>query len=388
VETELPIEFLSLQPAQMNVENERIVIEKDDNVMARLHEMYDVNNEKHRFLSPSAINSYLKCPLIFYFDQVAGIRPEQQLDEQVDAPTFGLIFHEAAQKIYESLTQNGPEIKASDIDHFIEDKNLEMNGILNDAFYRHYFSKISEIWKMHRPNPLPYTGLNLLVREVISTYLKQLLLHDKKLCPFSILALEEKNTRIVEVKTPSESFNVEIGGVIDRIDKVFYNGDDNGPCSSILRIVDYKTGGKPQSSESMENLFIPNKNRPGYLLQTFLYASTINAAMQQNSTSLPKAPSETQQKQTEQMPIAPALFFVSKSASEDYSPYVEFGSKKEKEKVLNFQQLEPEFLAHLQTLLSEIFDSSVPFGQTQIPESCAHCNYRLICKKHDKEKQW
>ncbi|MDO4803165.1 MAG: PD-(D/E)XK nuclease family protein, partial [Prevotellaceae bacterium] len=64
---------------------------------------------------------------------------------------------------------------------------------------------------------------------------------------------------------------ISIGGYVDRIDKVKL---ENG--SEVVRIVDYKTGGKAFSPEiaNVSEIFDPEKisSHSDYYLQTFLYS--------------------------------------------------------------------------------------------------------------------
>ena len=50
---------------------------------------YAVSGEGTRYLSPSAINTYLDCSLKFYLRYVAGIGEPDEVKEEIDAAGFG-----------------------------------------------------------------------------------------------------------------------------------------------------------------------------------------------------------------------------------------------------------------------------------------------------------
>ncbi len=80
---------------------EEIEVAKDERVMARLREF--ISDDSSSYLSPTAFFRYVACPLRFYFHSVAGLRSEDEVSEEVDAPMFGNILHAAVQTLYEPL---------------------------------------------------------------------------------------------------------------------------------------------------------------------------------------------------------------------------------------------------------------------------------------------
>ncbi|MBP5507827.1 MAG: PD-(D/E)XK nuclease family protein, partial [Prevotella sp.] len=44
-------------------------------------------------LSPTAINRYLRCPLLFFYNYVAGIKEPNDESDVMDNLKFGNIFH-------------------------------------------------------------------------------------------------------------------------------------------------------------------------------------------------------------------------------------------------------------------------------------------------------
>ena len=68
---------------------------------------------EHRFtnnkggISPTAINTYIRCQLRFFYSYVCEIsEPDSTEDDMIDNRLFGNIFHKAAQLLYERFSQN------------------------------------------------------------------------------------------------------------------------------------------------------------------------------------------------------------------------------------------------------------------------------------------
>ncbi|MEG1580373.1 MAG: PD-(D/E)XK nuclease family protein [Bacteroidaceae bacterium] len=333
VETTLPIEMMTLQSSLVIPTSTTPIIPKPKDLYSRC-----------KSLSPSALNTYLRCPLQFYFNKVAGIREPDAPLHVMEANVFGTLFHSAAELMYKKLTEKNKLIVVSQLDELGKNKGALLTPFIRQAF---------------ETNKLP---LQRVIEEVVRMYLEQIIANDKRLAPFEIDEMEEKHYVPIIVKNAGNE-EVRVGGVIDRVDKVNLLQRD-GQMLTTLRVVDYKTGGEPESARNMEQLITPDEKHPHYLFQAFLYSFTLCGKTKH--------------------PIAPALFFVHKSAGEDYNPYLDFGGKGEvhgKEKVLNFQLLEKEFKETLITLLEEIFDSEKPFEATPFESHCNNCPYKVFCNK-------
>ena len=80
--------------------------------------------------------------------------------------------------------------------------------------------------------------------------------------------------------------------------------------------------------------------------------------------------------------VAPALLYIHRAASEDYSPVIEMGeARKEKIPVDDFSVFEEEFRESLDSLLSEIFNPEESFTQTEVARNCEYCDFKALCKK-------
>lgn len=348
-ETDLEITSTILESEQQINNAVDIEIEKTPEVMHILLNNYDGKRAKSRPLSPSALNTYLDCPVKFYYQQIAGIRKPKDPQDGLDAALFGSIFHEAAELIYRKLTERNNVILKKDIDDLLEQDGNKLLPFVREAFLKVFFD--------NKPESVFYNGQLLLAKQVIISYLKQLLTHDSQMSELKIKEMEQEHFKVVDVTSGDENISIKIGGRIDRIDSALIYDEKTDMMVETMRVVDYKTGGKEQKASSMQELIEPHKDRPSYIFQIFLYAWVLS--------------------ETQTQFVSPALFFVHKSHKEDYDPTIIF----ENERVRNFARLKDEFREVLQQVLTELFNPEIPFKQTTVENKCTYCDYKSLCKK-------
>ncbi|MBF2707407.1 PD-(D/E)XK nuclease family protein [Flavobacterium soyangense] len=187
-----------------------MVIPKSELVMLRLKDIAD------KGFSPSALTSYIRNPIDFYFQKILRISEVEEVEENIALNTLGTIIHETLKVLYEPF-----------IGKFLSEAAvLSCFKLMDDEVLKQFklVYKEGEIKK----------GRNLLAFEVakrnVFNFLKVELENIKKGDAIKILALEQRFERILE--HPSLPFPVKIGGSVDRIEE--RNGN--------IRIIDYKTG--------------------------------------------------------------------------------------------------------------------------------------------------
>jgi len=181
-------------------------VEKSEGVLTRLREI------AQKGFSPSALTSYIRNPMDFYYKKILKIKEYEEVEETVAYNTLGTIVHDSLQNFYEPFVSQ--ELTSEMLNKCLELVDTEFKK----SFKEGEFSK----------------GKNLLIFEVAKRYIENLIHLDlselKKGNTIKILAIE------TEVKTPlrNSSFNfpIYITGKVDRIDSL--NND--------IRIIDYKTG--------------------------------------------------------------------------------------------------------------------------------------------------
>lgn len=349
IEWGYPVLRKQLEAAQSPQSSAPIIIEKTPDVMERMKSVFDIRNNPKALISPSALNCYLDCPLKFYYKYVALLSAPDEVTADIDSAKFGSIFHYAAEHIYKDLTAHGKLISRENLETLLKDE-VRLQTYVDNGFKELFFNL--------PPNEQPeYNGIQLINSAVIVKYIQQLLRNDLRYAPFTFVGSEQRIFENIEIYTPTGDIQSRIGGIIDRIDS---KGES-------LRIVDYKTGGDADTPANVQSLFIPDKKRSNYVFQTFLYASIVCKKLREkNDNRL----------------VAPALLYIHRAASENYSPVIQMGEpRKPKEPVDNFAQHEGDFRENLKTLLEDIFNPDVSFTQTEIEDKCAYCDFKALCKK-------
>lgn len=349
IEWGYPVLRKQLEAAQSPQSSAPIIIEKTPDVMEQMKSVFDIRNNPKALISPSALNCYLDCPLKFYYKYVALLSAPDEVTADIDSAKFGSIFHYAAEHIYKDLTAHGKLISKENLETLLKDE-VRLQTYVDNGFKELFFN----LPQNEQPE---YNGIQLINSAVIVKYIQQLLRNDLRYAPFTFVGSEQRIFENIEIYTPTGDIQSRIGGIIDRIDS---KGES-------LRIVDYKTGGDADTPANVQSLFIPDKKRSNYVFQTFLYASIVCKKLREKNDS---------------RLVAPALLYIHRAASENYSPVIQMGEpRKPKEPVDNFAQYEGDFRENLKTLLEDIFNPDISFTQTEIEDKCAYCDFKALCKK-------
>ncbi len=286
------------------------------------------------YLSPTGLNTYIDCSLKFYFRYIVGLKEPEEVTEEVDPRVFGNLLHMTMYYIYKEF--EGKEITKEVLEGILKDKKRIVN-IIDDT--------IREEW-LKNETKSAIEGKHLIAREVLLTYVLQILRTDMKITPLYIDSLEHKYERGVEVYFGDLVELVNIGGKIDRVDK--FDG--------VSRIIDYKTGSVKKDITTVESLFERGaKNRNNAAFQTLLYCWLFEKSGQN---------------------IKPALYDIKDMAAVDFSPFFNLNKT-----AFHYQDVKQEFIEHLKLLVSEIYDKNVPFQQVEEPDICKYCPYSGLCKK-------
>lgn len=294
-----------------------------------------------RALSASAINTYLDCPLKFYFSVLEQIQEEDEITETVERDVFGSILHKVMEDLYAPF--KGKLVTADLLKLLRKDQPL-LTGTIARAFAELFFKS---------PVVRPLEGENFLTGEMIRKYAEKILEQDARFTPFHYIESEKKVRATI---TLSDRRIVQLKGFIDRVDSL----------DRVLRIVDYKTGSGKLEFESVEGLFDKEaKDRPKAVMQVFLYAWMYQ--------QLPEYTG---------MPIQPAIYYLRTLFQRSFNPVVEQKKGRGKaDKVNSFQEFVADFEGKLRQCLDEIFNLDIPFTQTETGKACAYCSFRGLCGK-------
>lgn len=366
VESHHDIKRLSLVAGQSTIRPTYDSIEKKQNTFIQLKNL--------KMLTPTFLNTYLRCEKQFYYKYVEGLIEPDEIDEdEVDNKVFGNIFHRAAELFYQGLASNNAlttdnkgklkltrpiVITKEQLEKALKDESLVYR--LVDQAFREELFKVSAAG--YHPK---YNGLQLINKEVIARYIRQLITIDMRQAPFTILGLELVVKTGIEVETSIGKLSLTIGGFIDRLDAVAANGNANGKnLAERIRVIDYKTGRisttHPRALDEVFNPSMLNKHTD-YYLQSMLYSIIVKHNKDLNPG---------------QDPVSPGLLFIQNAGAEDYDPTLKMG----KELISSIDVYEEEFMKQLKVLIANIFDKDQPFRPTDDKHRCEYCPYAALCK--------
>jgi len=203
------------------------VVQKTPEIIARLDTFFE------RSLSASAINKYIACPLDFYYRYLADLGEDQDVEEELEANTFGTFIHDTLEELYAPYAHYTAEgIKKTPTPSSLSLAGIDTmihiyKDILHKQFMKHFNGDESLFLK----------GKNLLSYEMALTITRNLLLEEREFVkktiePIAIIMLEVKLSKEIEIEVAGKKKTILFSGYIDRIDKVGSN----------YRVIDYKSG--------------------------------------------------------------------------------------------------------------------------------------------------
>ncbi len=218
-----------------------------------------------RGVSPSALISFLNCPLEFYYQKVLGIYFDDDLSEVAEANTLGTVVHRCLEEFYQPF--KGRVLKVEDI--------LACKKQIKPA--------IARIFKEEFPQGNLGKGRNLVSLEMAADFvnrflkleIEQIKLFEKKGEYITVLETEMELKK--ELVVPGIPFPIKLKGFADRVDRV---GDR-------IRIIDYKSGKVTSTELSLPNMEALLKKEKGKALQLLMYSYLYKDQLQANQSIHP-----------------------------------------------------------------------------------------------------
>ena len=319
--------FLSLDTSVETVVKQPAEIVKSEECIKKL-------NATER-ISPSALNTYLKCGLRYYYSYIANVKePELIMSEkEVDYRIFGNVFHRAAELLY----KDGGVFTKSKIEKMATDVNI--NIVVARAFADEIFDgrPLESIDSLN--------GLQRIIYNVIIKYIRNLLNADMKRAPFEIIGTEKRVNKPIDIGGRT----VTISGIADRIDR---KGD-------VTYIVDYKTGTEQSTTfKAVEDMFDRTKKAAyDYYIQTILYSIALN------EEGHPKA--------------SPVLLYIGKLMEYDTYPVLKLNNTPIE--LTTKSEDASTFMSVITSKLTDLFSAETPFTPTSSPDECKMCPYYSLC---------
>ncbi|OFY60089.1 MAG: hypothetical protein A2V50_05075, partial [Bacteroidetes bacterium RBG_19FT_COMBO_42_10] len=298
------------------------------------------DGNKNKYLSPSAINTWLNCRMKFYYRYVCGLMEPESITEEIDPALLGTLLHDTMKNLYHGFI--GSSVTASAIDAIRSDRQTIRKMIS---------STIKELFSREKDTAI--AGNELIVNEVLAVYINRILKADNAYAPFTVLDLETPVRFRVTAGEGNNIISLFAGGDIDRVDKK----------EGVTRIVDYKTGTIADSISSVSDLFINDRKKdPDGWLQTLFYCEGY----------LHEKPG---------IVVRPSVYKVKRAPGEHLTDLLVIKEGKGGGiTVDDYNSVRHEFIKGLNSTVSTIFKSDEPFIMTGDPWSkCSYCPYRQLC---------
>lgn len=340
-------EFLNLSFEIKNPRSVSTTIERTSEHTSRLFSRFSDNvpgAEKaiQKKLSPSAINTWLTCRMMFYYRYVNDLKESDKKITEIDPAKLGTLLHEVMKNLW--VPYKGMDVDASVIDSIISDKSALsqlITNAINEKFEREDDSGIAVNEKI--------------VKNVLLKYIYRVLDIDRKAAPFKIIGLEKPVVFSLTFEKDGTQFELKAGGVIDRVDMK----------DGITRIVDYKTGKTADSIISVNSLF-ENDRKKGVdaWLQTLLYCEGY-LSEERNAR------------------LIPSVYKIKKVPDEKLTDklIIKLPRKKEETVVDDYITVREEFLEGLEDVIKAIFSNDEPFVMIPGNWECRNCPYKILCMR-------
>ena len=345
-ESKLEINTQKLSNSIQVKEGKEICIETTPEILEVLSMYTDaVQPRDQKRLSASALNTYFDCRLKFYFRYILRLFTTDEMNDELDARTFGNVLHAALEYLYRDVLRGKPNRVVSPTDFFQIKSSI--SGAIEKAFKEQFGLKAKKKFELK--------GRNVVMSEIIQRFVNKIVELDELHAPFEIISLEaeDKYERTLAIDINGKLKNIKLGADIDRVDRK----------QGSVRVIDYKSGKDEKEIVDVAKVFDrtpgtaykSGRNKAGFqtLFYAWLYAS----------------------KYGEEEAVVPGLLNMQQLFQPDFDIRLTMGGKT----VSDARPYLTAFEQHLTDFLSEVFSLDQPFDQTEDERKCSFCDFKGIC---------
>lgn len=332
-------------------------VRKTPEILARL-ERYR-SRENPLYLSASALNTYINCPLSFYLSYIAGYKREDDFNDFMDQSTFGTILHGVLEDLYTMGRQSLPAGKFTrQALEALMGRETEIRKAIVRRINRHYNF-------LGDDNLTELKGDAEIFGELMRKYVMLTLRREIEAGEFIFLHGEYGIPMRLAIKGQSGSEEINFKYSIDRVDRLFRSDG-----SSVLRVIDYKTGEDPTEIIEIKDMFCDrgSKYRAKAMMQLFLYCQALT------------------QSQALDEPVQPWIYSLRKVATTPFSPLriTELkpdGGRGRKIPIEDYREYVVEFNDLMLDVLHDFFNPEIPFSAAEGTHACRFCKFSDLCRK-------
>lgn len=330
----LPIHFTEetlAQKLQAQTATAPISIAKDDHILHNL--------KKFQF-SPTAISTYIKCPLRFYLEKIAGIKKPDEVNETIESSAIGTIIHAVLENLYTDIKRQPAQGLQAIANYRNNLEQLIREQFINENFH--------EKDLLHGKLYLAFE----VVKKNLSAYLKMV-----------ETEFEQGHTDIIGTEINLHA-NIDIHGETINLHGKADRIDCRDQC---ITIFDYKTGkvdAKYLSLKTLDeigNLFTNSDYDKLFqlLMYAYMYAHDLSEATVRKTTRTQCGIISFQEIMKKEG--TPILFAQVPDTEIDNTTLKAFEDA-------------------LKQLLEEILDPNNEFKQTDNTKNCQYCDFSPICR--------
>lgn len=333
-------------------------VEKTPEIRAMLDEFRADHKGDRRYLSASALNTYIRCPLLFYYRYVKNIGDKTESDGGIDAITQGDIFHDAMMNLYfakkdqHKLWDNAsyiPNPQEHDRDYYMR--------VLNDkdTLRRKMVQAVNRKYHGVKDGPgldAPLSESVQMVADRLQKQVEAVIRHDADMAAKSPLTVNGVEVAFQDELKVRDDLTVNIKGSLDRVDSL-----KGGP----YRIVDYKTGKVYlDMSKGLDSVFGGGKgDEAKHVFQLLFYARQL-------------------EKMTGKRGVDMCIFDTNGMEHGDGECYISLGTNRAGRN--SDGEAFAEFDSRLADLIGHIFDDP-EFTPASDDAECRYCPMRRLCGK-------
>ena len=176
-----------------------------------------LNIIREKIFSPSAIDDYITCPVLFYYKQILKLEEARGVSEEIEAVDRGKIIHSILHETFDG----------------------SINREITPSLYKEILLKMRGVMAKHfetRETSGDYYLFKKLSAFKLESFLRRTVEENEN--PFVLKYLETRIENTIDI----DGQRVKIKGRIDRVDYFPHNNE--------YMIIDYKTGGTKQYPRS------------------------------------------------------------------------------------------------------------------------------------------